>query len=291
MKIYLDTNLWNEFLDQGVDPARLIVSLAEKGANVVLSYQTTFELAKTFTNDAKRGKRLFCYVKEFVLAAALCTKEISGVLEAEMLSLRSPTVEMSPFLSPENYNEFRLEVEKLASGDFDQQATEFIASRSALGLAVRSGAPRHLSNRTDVIQRLRNVAPSHLEQWMKNEVATPQGVMLMTEQITRQFPDAPLKEAVSWASPLLASPACRLAGGLVRADLYYNWRCSHRGSLPKDLYHDMYHVLNATYCDVYATKELGQREYAGLLLTPKTRIAIYNGRDSLDSWLRLEAQA
>jgi hypothetical protein len=53
----------------------------------------------------------------------------------------------------------------------------------------------------------------------------------------------------------------------------------------------MYHVLNATYCDVYATKESGQREYAGLLLTPRTRVAIYDGRDSLDTWLNFEALA
>lgn len=289
MNIYLDTMLWNNLCDRGVDPGRLVESLTAKNASVVLSHQAVFELAKTFTNDAERGKRLFSYVKEFVLVGVPCTKEISGVLEAEMSSLRSPTLEMRPFLPPENYNELRLGVEKLASGDFGEQANEFVSVRSALGSTARSGAASHLGNRTDVRQWLRSVAPSSLDQWLENAIATPRGVTLLAEQITRQFPEAPFAEAMSWASPLLASSACRLARGLVRADLYYNWRCSHRGSLPKDLYHDMYHVLNATYCDVYATREPGQKEYAGLLLTPKTRIAIYDGRDSLDAWLNSEA--
>ena len=44
---------------------------------------------------------------------------------------------------------------------------------------------------------------------------------------------------------LTASPACHLSRALVRADLYYNWRCANRGSNPKDLFDDTYDVLNA----------------------------------------------
>jgi hypothetical protein len=35
---------------------------------------------------------------------------------------------------------------------------------------------------------------------------------------------------------------------------------------------DIYHVLNATYCDMYATAEAGQKEYASLLLSGWTRL-------------------
>jgi hypothetical protein len=44
-------------------------------------------------------------------------------------------------------------------------------------------------------------------------------------------------------------------------------------------------VLNAAYCDVYATKEPGQQNYAELLLTSRTKVAIYKGQSSLDRWL------
>jgi hypothetical protein len=36
---------------------------------------------------------------------------------------------------------------------------------------------------------------------------------------------------------------------------YYNWRCARHGSNRPDLIDDMFHVLNATYCDVYVSKE------------------------------------
>jgi hypothetical protein len=72
--------------------------------------------------------------------------------------------------------------------------------------------------------------------------------------------------------------------GVVRADLYYNWRCAHRDSNRPDLIDDMFHVLNATYCDVYVSKEKNQLEYAGLLPSRATRVEIYDG-SPVDKWL------
>jgi hypothetical protein len=83
---------------------------------------------------------------------------------------------------------------------------------------------------------------------------------------------------------LLANPRFRFSRGVVRADLYYNWRCANRGSNPPDLIDDMFHVLNATYCDVYATKDKKQLEYAGLMLTADTRVEIYTS-GPVDQWL------
>lgn len=48
---------------------------------------------------------------------------------------------------------------------------------------------------------------------------------------------------------------------------------------------DMYHVLNAAYCNVYATAEPKQEEYAGLLLPPYVKIAIYDGNGPVKDWL------
>ena len=110
--------------------------------------------------------------------------------------------------------------------------------------------------------------------------------MLLAEQITRQFPEAPPAEALTWAAPLLASRTSRLAKGLVRADLYFNWRWAHRRAIPRDLYNDMYHVLLSTYCDVYATRESKQMGYAGLLLTPNIKLALYDSQCPLADWLK-----
>jgi len=72
---------------------------------------------------------------------------------------------------------------------------------------------------------------------------------------------------------------------VIRSDLYYNWRCAHRESVPKDLIDDMYHVLNSVYCDIYTTAEKGQAEYAHLLLTSNTKVAIYADASPVDRWI------
>jgi hypothetical protein len=103
------------------------------------------------------------------------------------------------------------------------------------------------------------------------------GQRILAGDIMRIYPDAPPSEVFRYAGALLANPRFRFARGVVRADLYYNWRCAHRGSNRPDLIDDMFHVLNATYCDIYVTKEKNQLEYAGLLLTPDSRVEIYDG--------------
>jgi hypothetical protein len=77
----------------------------------------------------------------------------------------------------------------------------------------------------------------------------------------------------------------RAAKALVRADLYYNWRCAHRDSVKKDLYDDMYHVLGAIHCDAYVTKEPAQAEYAHLLLTRASIVHVYPPEIPIDQWL------
>src|SRR5205823_5964432 len=47
---------------------------------------------------------------------------------------------------------------------------------------------------------------------------------------------------------------------------------------------DMLHVLQATYCDIYATAESKQSEYLSLLLD-RTRVAIYDRQTPIGRWL------
>lgn len=47
--------------------------------------------------------------------------------------------------------------------------------------------------------------------------------------------------------------------------LFSNWRCANTDSVPRDLVDDMYHVLNASYCSIYATADANQMKYASLL--------------------------
>lgn len=91
--------------------------------------------------------------------------------------------------------------------------------------------------------------------------------------------------ALRTSHDLLRIPASRIAKGIVRADLYFNWRCANRGSTPNDLTDDLYHVLNASYCGFYVTAEPKQAEYASLLLNVGTLVSIYDDSKPIDSWL------
>jgi hypothetical protein len=71
----------------------------------------------------------------------------------------------------------------------------------------------------------------------------------------------------------------------VRSNLYSNWRAANRGSNPADLLDDVLHVLQAIYCEIYATGEAKQAEYASLILTPNTTVAIYDQSVPVDQWL------
>jgi len=102
--------------------------------------------------------------------------------------------------------------------------------------------------------------------------------------IQRRFPDVPINETAKYANDLL-SKQMPFSRAIIRCDLYYNWRCANRGSVPRDLMDDIYHVLNAVYCDVYATAEARQIEYAPLLLSEKTQVVIYDRKTPIDEWL------
>lgn len=289
MDIYLDTNLWNELCDQAVDPARLTASLSSMDARLVLGTHCVYEMAKTFrapgSGATKRAKDLFLYLRNSVGAGIPCAKETMELLAAEMWALKWHVLTINPLLSSSDTTKVMQEVSKLASGNFDEKADSFIKQRIAAAKASRRNQQNYMDRRSDRKEKLRTIRPEHLEKWLEDETKTATGAALLAGHIQRQFPDAPPADVSEWAQALVALPSYRLARGAVRADLYYNWRCAHRNSNPKDLLDDMFHVLNAIYCDVYATKESGQAAYARYLLTSRTKVAIYDGQVGVDSWL------
>ena len=289
MDIYLDTNLWNALCDQAVEPEEFVCRLAGKSAYLAPGIHIFYELARTFRSSDKqavdRGKKLFSYFKKFIEANTHCVKDNMELLAREMwaLKLRTPFVET--FLSKKDRVLVFQESGKLASGELSERGGKFLQEQGDFASSTRSGQIEHLNRRADIKQYLKGVSPENLEQWLQKETTSPAGVRILTHHILRRFPEVPAEEAVEYASALLTPPSKRFARGVIRSDLYYNWRCAHRDSVPKDLIDDMYHVLNSVYCDVYATAERGQAEYAHLLLTSNTKVAIYADGSPVDQWI------
>lgn len=288
--IYLDTMLWNALCDQAVDPRKLVASLAARNANLAIGLHNFYELAKTFaghTSEAmERGKHLFSYLKECIDAGILCVKENDELLAMEMWALQLRESTINAFYHKDDYLLVRKRVESLASGGFDEQTAQFVKNQSAFGSNIRLSQKRRLMSRPDAKQYLSSVSPAKLDQWLQIETCSAGGRENLKDHIRRRFPEATETEAMEYASALLRFPACHTARGMVRASSYYMWRCAYRDSVPRDLSDDMYHVLNSVHCDVYATMEAGQVEYAGLLLTAKTNVAVYTNQVAIDQWIQ-----
>ncbi len=295
MNLYLDTNLWNVLCDQEIEPNKLLSSLASENSNLVLSFQTIYELAKNFhapgEQVSRRGIELFTYLKHYVEADIPCVKLTEELLAAEMSALQFGTNSIDAYISESDYGRFKSEIEKLAAGVFDERVNSFIESRIAFASYTRFGQSRHLEGRPDVKQKLKGVPNHRLDEWLEAQTISLVGQAMLASRIIRVFPEAPTEDANEYAKALLHSQYNRVARGLVRADLYYNWRCANRDSNPKDLMDDMLHVLTSAYCDVYATQEKRQAEYASLLLTSHTSVAIYDDESPADQWLEELAAA
>jgi hypothetical protein len=286
MNVYLETNLWNALCDHAVDADTLMGSLGARGINLDFSGHCVTEMAKTFRGygtAADRGRQLFSCLRRFADAGARCTKQNMELIPAELTAFTSKT-EVEPFLSANEHAQLKAEIDKLASGIFDEAANRSIDERIEFAKQTRQAQIDHLELRPEMKQNLMAISPEAFPELLDEQVLSLDGQKILARHIMRIYPDAPPSDVFGYAGALLANPRFRFARGVVRADLYYTWRCAHRGSNRPDLIDDMFHVLNATYCDIYFTKEKNQLEYAGLLLTGATKVEIYDG-SPVGTWL------
>ncbi len=291
MKIYFDTNVWNQSLSQSLQPQLVMQPLVAAGLVPVLGIHVVYELQKTFHSAADgardKGRALFSHLSEYFAAGLVyVAKEVTELLVAEMYSLKG-AAGGGKFLEVDDLAKLFLAVERFACGDVApkwlihtfEKASEIDRARSTLRAQVDQSGP--------VEKTLKTIPEAQLEQWLTREARSEQSLLRLADHIMRLFPDAPRHEAIDWAVGLISHSGNSLSLGLLKADLYCNWRCANRGSIPTDLLDDIYHVLNACYCDVYVTAEPKQANYASLLLPRATRVEIYRREEMpLDEWLQ-----
>ncbi len=284
MLIYPDTNIWNYLAQRHIDERKLTETLATKNATLVLSAHHVYELARTFTGKAgtERGVQLFSSIKKFLDLKVPCSKEVMEFLKEECYVFENGLQRIDPMLDASDHETVRREVDKLARGIVEGRVKEFIAKRTQFAVTTRVEQRDHFTARKTLKRELRAVSESDLFNWLQSVTMTTDGSVILSRHLERMLGPGPTPD---YARRLLLSPASNAARGLVRADLYSNWRSANRGSNPKDLVDDMLHVLQSIYCDLYVTGEPDQAKYAGLLLTTKTKVRIYDGMTPIGQWL------
>jgi len=267
----------------------MVEGLASQNARLTLGNEAVYEMAKTFRDAGDegraRGMALFSHLYQYLAEQIPFVRVNMELVAAEMRALQRDSSTPETLLNPDDYETTRVELENLAHGELSQRVMEHIEGRVASAEAIRSGQVAYLKDRPDVKRQLANLSREQFPQWLGMQLRSQASREYLAAQIKEFFPEAALDDTAEWAQALLGSPIGRVSKAIVRRMLYYNWRCAHRESVSKDVYFDSNHILNANYADVYATKESKQAEYAGLLLTPSTRIAIYDGVQAIDQWI------
>jgi len=285
LSIYLDTNLWNRLLDQGVDPQQLIRDLLAERTNLAVSSQALYELARTFEKNPVRAQKLFSYLKTYLDAGIIAAHDNMQQLHGEVRALQTGANGVVAFYGQPEYEEMRAEVDKLAQGIVDGRAKEFVARREQFSRDTRSDQRAHFDVRKDARDSLAAITEQQLSTWLQSECLKPRGTAILAGHIKRIYDDISERAAFATAHYLLRIPQSRISRGIVRADLYLNWRFATRGSNPRDLIDDVYHVLNASYCSLYATAESGQASYASLLLPSSVYASFYDEKTPVGDWL------
>lgn len=286
MLIYPDTNIWNRLCKQEENPLTVQKALSTKGATLILSPHTIYELARTFTGSKPTSKEqaveLFSYIKQFLDDGIPCSKQLMDLVGDEAVAFGQGRNSISPVLSDENRKVPCEEVDKLAAGNLEQRVPEFIQKRRALAAETRQDQKNHFDGRKELKQHLLKVTETDLLKWLQTETMTASGGAIISGHLSRIAGES--TPPPNWSLAFLHSPVSVASKGVVRADLYYNWRCANRGSNPFDLMDDMLHVLQSVYCHFYVTEEPKQSQYAHLLLTPATRVAVYDYSAPVGTW-------
>src|SRR5215469_5944851 len=135
MLIYPDTNIWNRLSKQDEDPAQVLQTLSAKGATLVLSSHTIYELARTFTgsrpNSKEQAIKLFSYIKKFLETDIPCSKQLMDLVGDEAVAFGQGQDAINPLMSDSDRKVLCEEVEKLAAGNLEQRVPDFIGKRKA----------------------------------------------------------------------------------------------------------------------------------------------------------------
>lgn len=285
-RIYFDTNMWNISCDQGIEPEALLEGLDKQGSTLVIGQNATDELSKTFLKPAshERAKILFSHLQAYMNAGLRCVaKDVSEMLVAEMWALKGAE-NSDKFLASQDVFKINDLISQLTRGELPEGFLAGLEAKTSLARDDKNKIATNLRDQPMLKDELSGIDEPRLPSWLEEQLKSNQAIRLLVEKLGLRFPTIATTELLEYARALINNKS-RLATGMLRADFYYSWRCARNGSNPGDLLDDLYHFLNASYCDVYATEESKQLQYTGLILQ-STRTAIYDRNSQpLNEWL------
>jgi len=285
---YLDTTIWNVLCDQAVEASKLTNDLAAQSAQLVLGTNAVYELAKTFrgsrTAAPQRAVKLFSFLKPYVQLGIPLLRQTDDLLREEAKHAAKEIRYVELFYGSEDYKKLVAETEKLAQGNFDSRAAQFMPLREAEAKQSRYDLAAHIEGQPDLIRKLKAIPDSEVARWIEREVKGRGARRILAAHLAQVIKGPPLRDLTWLAKQLLASQRFKVSHALVRSDLYLNWRYCQVGTLGKDSIDDNYHGVNAGYCDLFVTADPGLAAYMSHVLT-RTRVGLYDRTVPVGKWL------
>ena len=280
--IYADTSIWNCLCDEKVNGHNLSSSLAAQNTQLVLGENVLSEMAKAFQGLNPRARELFSYLKSFLDFGIPLLKPTWALLIEEALHVLKQGPEVVPFASSTDH--LLKQVERLSKGDFDSRALQLVLERKGAAQTTRAMAKAHLTARPKLTSILKQVSSVNLPRWIARQATSARGRTVLAGHLKVEFPSNTSNELYYTAKKLLASRRYRVSHALVRSDLYANWRCANNGSLRSDVPDDIFHVVNASYCDIFITTDRDQGSYVAHA-RDDFKVLLYAKTDPIAKWL------
>jgi hypothetical protein len=262
--IYPDTSIWNRLCKENADPHALTSTLRAKNSVLVLGENVLIELARAFESQKAavriQARQLFSYMQGYLRMGIPVLKPNWAVMIEEALHLTGDGPEPTPFV--DDYPQLLNRVNELADGAFGTDVQNFTKDRKRLVEQDRSGLPLFVKTHPALSNEMREVAREDLPSWLAQQSTKPRGAVILAVYLGSQFPENRPVELLRVAERLLLDERYKVSRALTTDALYFQWRGANYGSVPKDFNEDMYHAVNASYCDFFVTDDVDQATHA-----------------------------
>jgi hypothetical protein len=246
-KAYLEPSIINRAYGCGLSGLKLKEVLAKHLLTPAIGLNAIYEMARTFLNKdgVQIGVALFKILWELDPSYQLSPEML---YDQEIIKLRIGAAVL-PFLDELNLAATKQEVWRIASGNFDEKASNSITSREA---EIRENHPKFALNYIkEVNETLKSNPSERLPTFEK--VYSDLGDQLPGLIYKLLEDKLSIYEAHEIYHRIDSFPAIRTT---LRSNVYLNAICIIHQHVPgKDKIDDYRHIIEASYCDIFVTDD------------------------------------
>lgn len=268
----------------------LLPRLAQLRTYCVVGENAVTEMARAHESTRKvgRGVKLFECLADFLTDDTLRVIRPTFALTIEEAQNYDERIAFRIYAESEHLEKFRDSVRKLRDGLYPAAADIVRAQKIAAVKSLRELG--QILDMPELKEKWRRIPPDKFEEFLDRETGSDLGARFVASHLFAHFGGRNTRDQLlRVATGLLANARYRVARTLARSDIYVNWRRANNDSLPDDTADDFYHVVNASYCNVFVTADEDLSKHARRIFRDDVRVLYFeDSNPDLVDWLELE---